>query len=250
MRLLAIAPHPDDEILGVGALHIALARAGHEVLVYPVTLGRRGDHERRHDELVRSCRVAGLELIEASPLDMSAGEHDDLHAAARKLAEVLPEQLRGVDVVSGPSPRDVHPAHEAIAAVIAQAIETAGGDRRLWLWSIWGTLPRPTLWFPFTEELLDHQLAALAEHRSQVARSDIQRLVRGRAEAASVLGPELLYGFGVVAPHQPYAELLCEVFHRHGVWYPGRERVLDPGDPLPDGEGAFYPHVPAGSWVR
>ena len=97
--------------------------------------------------------------------------------------------------------------------------------------------------------LLDHQLAALAEHRSQVVRNDFQRLVRGRAEAASVLGPELLFGFGVEAPSAPYAELLCEAAYHDGVWHAGRERSLDPVDPLGGGE-AFYPHVLAGSWVR
>ncbi len=249
MRMLVLAPHPDDEIIGAGAAHIALARAGHDVAVYPVTLGRHADHVRRHDELLRSCRVAGLRLIDVAPLDMSSGEHDDLRGAAAQLALDLPPHLDGVDVVSGPSPRDVHPAHEAIAAATARAIEAAGVDRRLWLWSIWGTLPRPTLWFPFTEELLDHQLAALAEHRSQVARGAFQRLVRGRAEAASVLGPELLYGFGLQAPDEPYAELFCEVAFRDGVWLAGRERRLDPADPL-GGADAVHPHVPAASWVR
>ena len=253
MRLLVIAPHPDDEILGAGAAHIALARAGHEVRVYPVTLGRRADHERRHEELAHSCRVAGLELLDVAPLDMSAGEHDALPAAAARLAAELPAHLEGVDVVSGPSPRDVHPAHAAVAGAVATAIETAGADRRLWLWSIWGTVPRPTLWFPFAEDLLDHQLAALAEHRSQVARAAFQRLVRGRAEAASVLGPELLYGFGVQRPDeaagQEYAELLCEVVRHDGVWLAGRERRLDPAEPL-GGADAVHPHMPAASWVR
>jgi LmbE family N-acetylglucosaminyl deacetylase len=218
-------------------------------MVYPVTLGRHGDHERRHEELVRSCRVAGLKLLDSEPLDMSAGEKDDLHAAATELTDGLAKYLETVDVISAPSPRDVHPAHEAIAAATARAIENAGGDRRLWLWSIWGTVPRPTLWFPYHEELLDRQLAALAEHRSQVVRNDFQRLVRGRAEAASVLGPELLFGFGVQAPSEPYAELLCEAVYRHGVWHAGRERQLDAGDPL-GGADAYYEHVLAGSWVR
>ena len=249
MRILVIAPHPDDEILGAGAAHVALARAGHEVRVYPVTLGRRADRARRREELAHSCRVAGLDLLDVPSLDMSAGEHDDLHAAAAALALALPEHLDGVDLVSGPSPRDVHPAHVAVAGAVATAIEAAGANRRLWLWSIWGTVPRPTLWFPFAEDVLDHQLAALAEHRSQVARGAFQRLVRGRAEAASVLGPELLYGFGVHAPDEPYAELLCEVAHRDGVWLAGRERRLDPAAPLGPAD-AVHPHLPAGSWVR
>lgn len=249
MRVLAIAPHPDDEILGAGAAHIALARAGHEVSVYAVTLGRSHDHERRHDELVRACRVAGLQVIDVEPLAMSFGERDDLHAAASRLAHELREHLDGIDIVSGPSPRDVHPAHEAVAGAVAGAIEATGASRRLWMWSIWGTLPRPTLWFPFTEELLDHQLAAASEHRSQITRSDIPRLVRGRAEAASVLGPELLYGFGGETEQAPYAELLCEVDYRHGVWFAGRERLLEPADPLGD-ETAIHLHMPAASWVR
>jgi len=249
LRVLVLAPHPDDEILGAGAAHIAMARAGHDVRVYPVTLGRHADHERRHAELTRSCQVAGLGLLDVPPLDMSSGEHDDLVAAGDRLALALPEHLDGVDIVSGPSPRDVHPAHVAIAVAAARAIEASGADRRLWLWSIWGTVPRPTLWFPFDEALLDHQLAALAEHRSQVARGAFQRLVRGRAEAASVLGPELLYGFGVQAPDASYAELLCEVAHRDGVWLAGRERLLDPAEPL-GGADAVHPHMPAASWVR
>ena len=187
-----------------------------------MTLGRRDDHERRRDELVAVCRVAGLELIDAAPLDMSVGERDDLQTAASLLADALPAHLQGVDVVSGPSPRDVHPRTWRSPARSPRRSKRSGVERRLWLWSIWGTLPRPTLWFPFAEELLDHQLAALAEHRSQVVRSDFRRLVRGRAEAASVLGPELLYGFGVDAPDEPYAELLCEAVHRHGVWHAGR----------------------------
>jgi len=249
MRLLAIAPHPDDELLGIGALHIALARAGHEVLVYPVTLGRLADRERRHDELERSARISGLTVLDVPPLPMSVAEHDDLPAGAAQLAEALPPHLEGVDVVTGPSPRDVHPAHEAVAGAVTRAIEATHVERRLWLWSVWGSLPRPTVWFPFGEDLLDLQLAALAEHRSQVVRTDYQRLVRGRAEAASVLGPELLYGFGVDSPQEPYAELLCEVVHHHGVWYAGRERLLDSGDPL-GGDDAFHRHMPVGSWVR
>lgn len=249
MRVLAVTPHPDDELLGAGATLIALARAGHEVRVHPVTFGRRADHERRHAELHRACERAGFELLDAEPLDMSAGEHDDLHAGTAALAARLPAQLDGVEVVTGPSARDVHPAHEAIAGAVATAIEQVGTDRRLWLWSIWGTLPRPTLWFPFEEDLLDHQLAALTEHRSQLERSDFPRLVRGRAEAAAVLGPELLYGFGFDAPDAPFAELLCECGYRHGVWYAGRERQLDPADPT-GGEGALYRRRLAGAWVR
>ena len=249
MRVLAVTPHPDDEILGMGATLIALAQAGHEVLVHPVTLGRREDRERRAAELQRCCRVAGLTLLDVPALDMSVGEGDDLHAGARELAHALAGSLAGVELVAGPSPRDVHPAHTAVAGAVATAIEAAGSDRRLWLWSIWGTLPRPTLWFPFGDALLDHQLAALDEHRSQIERSDVPRLVRGRAEAASVLGPELLYGFGARSQSEPYAELLCEVAYRRGVWLAGRERRLDPSAPLGEG-AAWHTRVPAGSWVR
>jgi LmbE family N-acetylglucosaminyl deacetylase len=249
MRILAVAPHPDDELLGAGATLIALARAGHEVLVHPVTHGRRAEAARRARELEAACARAGFALTPGEPLAMSAGEHDDLAAGARALAERLVPLLDGVDVVTGPSPRDVHPVHEAVAGAVAGAIEQAGADRRLWLWSIWGTLPRPTLWLPFGDDVLDHQLAALTEHRSQLERSDFPRLVRGRAEAAAVLGPELLYGFGVDASDARFAELLCECGLRDGVWFAGRERALDLADPLA-GPQALYERRLAGSWVR
>ncbi len=105
MRVLALAPHPDDEILGAGAVHIALARAGHEVNVYPVTLGRSHDHERRHDEMVRACRVAGLQLIDVEPLA------DERRRARRPARGGRPARAR-----TAGAPRGHRPRHRPVAA--------------------------------------------------------------------------------------------------------------------------------------
>jgi LmbE family N-acetylglucosaminyl deacetylase len=53
-RALVIAPHPDDEILGVGGTIARLTKAGHEVFVAVVTTGRPPDYSAAETARVRA----------------------------------------------------------------------------------------------------------------------------------------------------------------------------------------------------
>ena len=53
-RTLVIAPHPDDEILGVGGTIARLTKAGHEVFVAVVTTGRPPDYSAAETARVRA----------------------------------------------------------------------------------------------------------------------------------------------------------------------------------------------------
>lgn len=219
--VLHLAPHPDDELIGAPATLMALRDAGWRVVNLACGLG--GDaaaRRRRGAELREACRRAGFELLTETTV-----------AAA----------LDAVDpaIVVSPGPRDRHPAHERVAAQARAAIE-ARGERppRWWSWSLWGWLERPTLATGFGEERLGEILAALAAHRGQLARNDYRRLVRGRAEAAACLAPELLFGFGAATqPGPPHAELLAELVRVDGAWRLGAPRWLDPAHPLAPATG-------------
>jgi hypothetical protein len=58
--------------------------------------------------------------------------------------------------------------------------------------------------------------------------------VAGRGMASTVLGAELVFGFGEQGLAGPYAELTTEVVRVGSGWRLGASRVLDPLDPFPE----------------
>ncbi|MCT7376928.1 PIG-L deacetylase family protein [Chelativorans salis] len=96
-RTLVVAPHPDDEILGVGGTIARLARAGEDVFVAIVTSGRpptfspsqiatvRGEAEHAH-ALLGVRRTFWLDFPAAGLADTP---HSELNSALQKLVVQL-----------------------------------------------------------------------------------------------------------------------------------------------------------------
>jgi LmbE family N-acetylglucosaminyl deacetylase len=213
--VLHLSPHPDDELIGAPATLMALREAGWRVVNLACGFGSDGREEQRAAELAEACRRAGFEL-----------RAEETVAAA--IAAVEPA------VVVSPTQHDRHPAHVRVAGEALEALEALGATApRWWTWALWGAPVRPTLATAFDADRLKEILGALSAHRSQLGRNDYRRLVRGRAEAAACLAPELLFGFGTAAdPRARYAELLAELVRSDEGWMRGTVRWLDTGDPL------------------
>ena len=216
MLVLHAAPHPDDELIGAPATLMALRDAGHEIVNVACSLGRPADAATRRAELEDACRRAGFELV----------------VLEEPIAALL--ERRSADLVIGPSPHDRHPAHETVGRELVAAIEAGAGPDRLWLWGLWGALPFPTTVVEFDELRLEQIQHALEAHESQLARNDYRRLVAGRGMASTVLGGELVFGFGEPGLAGPYAELTTEAVRADGGWRLGAPRVLDSRDPFPE----------------
>jgi LmbE family N-acetylglucosaminyl deacetylase len=214
MLVLHAAPHPDDELIGAPATLMALRDAGHEIVNLACSLGRPEDASTRRAELEEACRRARFDLVVG-----------DLEAL---LAE------RPVDLLVGPSPHDRHPLHESVGRALVAAVEAGAGPDRLWLWGLWGALPFPTTVVEYDEGRLEEIQHALEAHESQVSRNDYRRLVAGRGMASTVLGGELVFGFGEPGLAGPYAELTTEVVRVGSGWRLGAPRALDPLDPFPE----------------
>jgi LmbE family N-acetylglucosaminyl deacetylase len=214
MLVLHASPHPDDELIGAPATLMALRDAGHEIVNLACSLGRPEDESTRRAELEEACRRARFELAEG-----------DLETLLRE---------RPVDLVVGPSPHDRHPLHESIGRALVAALEAGSGPDRLWLWGLWGALPFPTTVVEYDESRLEEIQHALEAHRSQLARNDYRRLVAGRGMASTVLGGELVFGFGQPGLAGLYAELTTEVVRVKSGWRLGASRTLDPLDPFPE----------------
>jgi len=144
--LVVVAPHPDDETLGLGATIAQLVASGVEVQVVSVSDGgaarsgaslseqSRLEATRKH-ELRRATGVLGLgEPISLGLRDGRLADHED------DLTDTL------VDILSDVAPGswcaatwrgDGHPDHEAVGRAAAEACSRAGAtllEYPIWMW--------------------------------------------------------------------------------------------------------------------
>jgi LmbE family N-acetylglucosaminyl deacetylase len=245
--LLHLAPHPDDELLGGPAIMLALQASGHRIINLACGMGRAADRERREGEARESSRRTGFELvIPDSPAEI--GSADDLDAAQPELAALITDLVHreAVDIVFSPSPHDRHPGHEVVGRAALGALSRLGAEAPAWwMWGLWADLPFPNLIAYFGQERLGQVLRALDAHAGELRRNDYRRLVRGRAEANAVLGPERIFGLGAPGGRGELAELATEVLSRDGDWLLGSPRELDPDQPLVEPT-----HVPLSAWLQ
>ena len=246
-RLLSLAPHPDDELLGAGGTALALAARGWRVTVLACGLGRPEDHRRRRAELERACAWVGFALeLHRPPLALGAG--DDLGSARAALAATLRARLaeQPPALVLAPSPHDAHHAHRTVGLALRDALEARPGALTVWWWSLWGELEAPTLVVD-VGEVLPALEAALGAHAGELARGDYADLPAARSRHAAITGPERVLGFGVPQGLARHAELLAETTWAEGAWRFGAPRVLDPAAPTP---AAAATGPPAGWWLH
>lgn len=254
--VLHLAPHPDDELIGAPAALMALRDAGWTVVNLTCSLGAEDQRRRRRAEVAEACRRAGFvsevlepPLTDPLPVEALSKTRERLVTTVGALATRLRPRI-----VVAPSPHDRHRGHEVVGRAAVEACAGTGGGpdggepERLWLWGLWADLPFPSLAVGFGAERMEEIVGALAAHAGELARNDYRRLVRGRAEMNSALGPERVFGFGCTGSDLPYVELLTEVGRQAGRWCLGLPRWLEGSDPVgPLGKVAIGDWLSAGS---
>ena len=141
-RVVVVAPHPDDEVLGCGGTLALLARAGHEVLIVSVTDGEAGYPgaiawtptllaRQRRIECTEGLVRLGLphEALALGVPDGQVGEHEVL------LTQRLVDVLRPGDTVLSTWRLDGHPDHEAAGRAASEAARLRGC--RSWEFPVW-----------------------------------------------------------------------------------------------------------------
>lgn len=234
MRVLHVSPHPDDELVGAPATLMALRDAGHEVVNLALSLGRPDDHDRRRAEVEEACERAGFRLIVTEPpIAMSAT--DNRAAAEERVRWQLGMALDGAerpDLVVGPSPHDVHHAHELTGRAIRDVLSARDDAPPWWMWAIWGDLPFPTIVTTFDDGRAAEIEQALSAHEGEMARADHRVHVEARGRLTAVTAAEKVFGFGAPALAAGRAEVVTEVVRDDGEWLLGSPRALDAASPL------------------
>jgi len=200
VRLVVVAPHPDDEILACGGLMAMHARRGGRSVVVAVT-----DGEASHGDMApwRAGKLA--ETRRAERVDGLAGlgcEHSEVYRlglADGKVAshrETLESELSKVmqwgDMVVTTWRFDGHPDHEACGAAAANVcarVRCRLFESPVWMWH-WSRPADPRvpwqrlLGLPLAGEAISRKRRAVQSHASQL-------LPRGH-DGAPVLGQTML----------------------------------------------------------
>jgi LmbE family N-acetylglucosaminyl deacetylase len=164
--LLALAPHPDDEVFGCGGALLQAARSGADVRVVVVTDGgAQGGVSVRREESRAAARRLGLpEPVFWGFADRSleAADPDLVYRVRSLLLEVGPR------LILVPSPAEVHPERRALALAAYRVLQEAlpGTDlhaalqsARLVAYEVAAVL-RPNLLLDVTDEWEDILAAA------------------------------------------------------------------------------------------
>lgn len=194
-RILVVAAHPDDDILGCGAMLAEAFARGDSIRILYVTDGAASHPRSRAFPPTRLAALREAEAREAvARLGGSRAVAQFLRAPDGGLAE-LDDELRqtlaaGIQaniarlqphLVFAPWRRDPHPDHRATSALVREALETLAFPVRLLEYTVWldvrgtsddqpGERETRSVIFSETEEALVRKRYALAAHRSQTTR--------------------------------------------------------------------------------
>ncbi|WP_430459467.1 PIG-L family deacetylase [Thalassolituus sp. LLYu03] len=116
---LVVAPHPDDEIIGMGGALAIAASKGQKLTLLYLTSGDKGGtkSERQNEALAVSKELnAATVFLELPDRGVSCSEHQvmALHSVLKEL---------NPDVVFFPSPEEFHPDHRSAAVLTWTALK-------------------------------------------------------------------------------------------------------------------------------
>ncbi len=136
-RVVVVAPHPDDEILGAGGTLALLAAAGARIDLVAVTDGE-GSHAGRGEELIVTRPAESLAA--ACRLRVHYGAVTRLRQPDGEVDRGVVEDRLGSlvsrgDLVLAPWWRDGHPDHDATGAAATEA--AAGTGAQLLHYLVW-----------------------------------------------------------------------------------------------------------------
>ncbi|MDQ3280359.1 MAG: PIG-L family deacetylase [Acidobacteriota bacterium] len=177
-RLLVLAPHPDDEVIGCGGLVAQHLREHRAVRVVIATDGAQaGEAATREEESRRGvARLGEAEIEFLRYADRSLGDG----VSARLREELLAFRP---DLILAPSLVEIHPDHLALARALVETIqrdESLWGDlavTRIAFYEVSQPL-RPNALADITD-VAEQKYAAIAEHTSQLAMRDYVSYARG-----------------------------------------------------------------------
>lgn len=203
--VLALAAHPDDEVIGCGGMLAWHSRQGHQVTVVHMTDGAKGDPEGRFGDIANVRHAEGQAILARMGIDdlrrweLPDGELPEHRAEVvgrlRALfAEVRPCTLYSFFFTEG------HRDHRTVSEATVEAATALPPECRCLLFGVNHVPPGGVLFD--TTDVREVKDAALRAFTSQLAYIDLPELSRCRDRAATV---------NIEDPAFQYAELFADL---------------------------------------
>lgn len=195
MKVVVVAPHNDDEILGVGGTMAKLSKQGHEVVVCEVTSGSLRD---RHVQQIKEEAVKSHRVVNAKTCFMDLPVVGLREMGTKEINQAFQEAMLGLapDIVFLPHKGDMHIDHRmaAEAAMVALRPVTFPKLKAIYAYETlsetgWNTPTAenefiPAMFVDITDEM-DVKLEAMGCYKTQLREYPHPRSLEGiRALAA------------------------------------------------------------------
>ena len=209
-KILVVAPHPDDETLGVGGTIAKLASEGHEVNVLIVSghlppLYKREDYERSANEAHQALDVLGV--LNSKFLEIPATMIGDM--PLNKLNKSIFEMIGNVKphMVFCPFP-DRHIDHRLVFDSVMVATRPVGVGKKIEIVAAYETLSETHWNAPYIEpnfspnlvidvsNYLSKKIEALKCYESQISFDEGPRSIKAISALAQFRGSQSGFEFG------------------------------------------------------
>lgn len=208
-RILVLAPHPDDDIIGCGGSIAHLTQQGHEVVILYLTSGEAGSLEIessqlariREDEARRAGRLLGVkEFLFWRQPDGFLQETPEL---INQLVRLI--RARQFSTVYLPHSQEANRDHAAAYRIGIEGCRRASGpwfqDCGLTPWSV-STVLGYEVWTPLKQvnyvqdiaDVMELKIQALQQHCSQVSKYAYDEAIRGLNRYRGILCGRGAYG--------------------------------------------------------
>ena len=209
-RILVVAPHPDDETLGVGGTIAKYSRMGHEVMVLIVSghlppLYNRKDYDKTVQESLKAFSILGVKsssFLEIPATMINSISVNELNSKINKVvSEFHPH------IVFCPYP-DRHIDHRLVFDSTMVATRPIGVGRKIEIVAAYETLSETHWNAPHIEpnftpnwviditEHVDVKLQALKCYKSQISDFPSPRSIEAAAALAKFRGTQAGFSFG------------------------------------------------------
>ncbi len=203
-RVLVLAAHPDDEVIGIGGLLDFHGKRGDSVLVMHATNGSAGDPDAKHEDIQDLRRrevTSALHVLGIPPPRTLGFEDGKLSAVHEELVPALESlfEKEAPELLYTFHGGEYHADHRSLASAACEARESLPAECRVLLFGVNQVVPFGAL-YEYSSRVKQKQ-KALACFQSQLAYLDFASKVMHRDQAATV---------NVELPEITHAELILE----------------------------------------
>lgn len=190
MKILVIAPHPDDEAIGCGGFIASRVAKGDEVLTLFLT---SGEHGCPGEDVETTTRIREGEAIDASNiLGSHIHEFWRLTDGGLSYSDSLRDRLIGAIQEISPQmilvthEKESHPDHRVAGQLVRAALKEIPNPPECLTYEVWSPLTRANRVFDISN-FIDDKRDAIYAHDSQVRRQSFTMAAEGLARYRGVM---------------------------------------------------------------